>query len=96
MVKGLESFRSYFKGYEDKYAIIGGTACDLLMSEAEVDFRLTRDIDMVLIIEALDAEFGTRIWEYIKKAGYEHCRQSTNIPIYYRFNKPKSSEYPYS
>jgi hypothetical protein len=95
MVRGLESFRNWFKDYEDNYVIIGGTACDLLMSEAETDFRLTRDIDMVLIVEALNPEFGARFWEYIKMASYEHCRHSTNTPIYYRFNKPKSSEYPF-
>ena len=90
----LDSFRDWFRGYESNYAVIGGTACDLLMSEAEMDFRLTRDIDMVLIVEALSPEFGTRFWEYIKAAGYEHRRKSTNTPIYYRFSNPKSSEYP--
>ena len=70
MVRGLDGFKEWFKGYEDNYAIIGGTACDLLMNEAELDFRLTRDIDMVLIVEALHYDFGARLWEYIKKAGY--------------------------
>jgi hypothetical protein len=39
MVRGLESFKSWFQGCEQNYAIIGGTACDLLMSEAGTDFR---------------------------------------------------------
>ncbi|MDD3898415.1 MAG: tyrosine-type recombinase/integrase, partial [Syntrophomonadaceae bacterium] len=42
----------------DQYAIIGGTACDLLMSEDGLDFRATRDIDIVLIVESLTPEFG--------------------------------------
>ena len=33
MVTGIDRFREWFRGYEDQYAIIGGTACDLLMSE---------------------------------------------------------------
>ena len=33
MVRGIESFREWFHGYEDQYAIIGGTACDLLMAD---------------------------------------------------------------
>ncbi len=33
MVIGLESFRAWFSGYENQYAIIAGTACDLLMAE---------------------------------------------------------------
>lgn len=34
MVTGLESFRRWFRGFEDQYVIIGGTACDILMAEA--------------------------------------------------------------
>jgi len=33
MVKGLDGFKAWFIGYESYYAIIGGTACDMLMSE---------------------------------------------------------------
>ena len=39
MVLGIETFREWFRGYEDHYAIIGGTACDLLMAEEGLDFR---------------------------------------------------------
>ena len=28
MVRGLDTFRDHFKGYEDCYILIGGTACD--------------------------------------------------------------------
>jgi hypothetical protein len=56
MIRGFESFKEWFKGYEDGYVIIGGAACDLIMSEEEMSFRATKDIDMVLIIEALTPE----------------------------------------
>jgi hypothetical protein len=95
VVRGLNSFKAWFQGYEQNYAIIGGTACDLLMSEAGNAFRATRDIDMVLIVEALNADFGARFWKYIKAGGYEHCRSSTDTPQFYRFSKPASPEYPY-
>ena len=29
MVAGLETFRNYFRGDEDKYVLIGGAACDI-------------------------------------------------------------------
>lgn len=61
MVRGLDSFREWFSGFESNYVVIGGTACDLLMGEAGEGFRATKDIDMVLIVEALSAEFGSRI-----------------------------------
>ena len=41
------------QGYEEQYAIIGGTACDILMTEEGLDFRATKDIDLVLIIEVM-------------------------------------------
>ena len=95
MVRGVESFRQWFAEYTEQYTIIGGTACDLLMSEDGLDFRATRDIDMVLIVESLTPEFGRRFWEYVKAAGYEHRNKSTGEPQFYRFSKPSSREYPY-
>lgn len=94
MVRGIESFREWFRGYEDRYAIIGGTACDLLMTEEGLGFRATKDIDLVLIIEAVDAAFGSRFWEYVTAAGYEHRNKSTGVPQFYRFMNPGSGEYP--
>lgn len=60
MVTGIESFKEWFKGNESQYAIIGGTACDILMTEEGLDFRATKDIDLVLIIEAVDVAFGIK------------------------------------
>lgn len=31
MAHGLKSFKDWFKGYEQNYVVIGGTACELLM-----------------------------------------------------------------
>lgn len=94
MVRGLESFREWFRGYEEQYAIIGGTACDLLMSDEGLDFRATKDLDLVLIIETVDADFGKRFWEYVTTAGYEHRNRSTGEPQFYRFTNPHTKEFP--
>ncbi len=94
MVRGIESFREWFREYEGQYAIIGGTACDLLMSDEGIDFRATKDLDLVLIVEAIDASFGKHFWEYVIAAGYEHRNKSTGEPQFYRFTNPKSQEYP--
>ena len=51
MVEGIGSFKDKFKGFEDCYTVIGGAACDILMTEADISFRLTKDIDMILILE---------------------------------------------
>lgn len=94
MVTGIDSFREWFKGYENHYVIIGGTACDILMSEGGLLFRATKDIDMVLIVEAIDHEFGKKIWDYIKEAGYRSCNRSSGNPQFFRFSYPRSDKYP--
>lgn len=70
MVNGIAKFKEYFKGFENQYVIIGGTACDIIMENEELPFRATKDIDIVLIVESITAEFGRRFWEYIKEAKY--------------------------
>ena len=94
MVTGIESFREWFRGNEEQYTVIGGTACDILMAEEGLPFRATKDLDIVLIIEALDAEFGRKFWNYVKAAGYEHCNKSSGMPQFYRFSHPVSKQYP--
>ena len=42
MVTGIDSFKEWFKESEEQYAIIGGTACDILMAEEGLDFRATK------------------------------------------------------
>ena len=95
MVTGIDRFREWFRGYEEQYAIIGGTACDLLMSEDGMDFRATKDIDLVLIVEAITPDFGKQFWQFVKDAGYEHRNKSTGLPQFYRFSHPTAGGYPF-
>lgn len=91
---GIDSFKKNFKGFEKEYIIIGGTACELLMSENDLSFRATKDIDMVLIIESLTKEFGERFWQYVQEAEYRFINKGTGTAQFYRFSHPKSQEYP--
>ena len=54
--------------------MIGGAACDILMSEEDIDFRLTKDIDMILIMEDKKNDFAKTFWEFIREAG-EHVNE---------------------
>lgn len=94
MVSGFDSFKEKFKGYEDCYTIIGGTACDILMNEAGLDFRATKDIDMILLIEERFAEFATTFWSYIKDGGYKCGWRNSDVPHFYRFAEPQAAGYP--
>lgn len=44
MVKGLDTFRRYFQGYENQYVLIGDAACDIVFENSETAFRATRDV----------------------------------------------------
>ncbi len=94
MITGIESFKEWFKENKQQYTVIGGTACDILMSHEGLEFRATKDIDLVLIIEAIDANFGKKFWEYVKRGGYKHCNKSTGVPQFYRFSNPTSNKFP--
>lgn len=59
-----------------------------------MNFRATKDNDMVLIVEALTTEFVKRLWGHIKEAGYEHQNGGTGKSQFYRFSHPKNKEYP--
>lgn len=89
MVVGMESFREKFKDYTDCYTVIGGAACDILMSEVDLSFRATKDIDMILILEDRHQEFAAVFWEYIKEGDYRCGWKNNEEMHFYRFTEPK-------
>jgi hypothetical protein len=89
MVKGLDIFQEHFAGHSDQFILIGGTAATLAMEEAGLDFRATKDLDIVLHIEALTSAFGKTFWRFVENGGYEIREASdTGKPVLYRFQKP--------
>ena len=94
MVKGLDTFRKYFEDYEEQYVLIGGAACDILFESNEMSFRATRDLDMVLIVEALTPEFGEKFWEFIVDGKYRNKATNGSNPQFYRFDKPEDDNFP--
>ena len=94
MVRGLDTFREYFRGFENQYVLIGGVACDILFASNEGQFRATRDLDMVLIVEALTTEFGEKFWEFVEAGQYRNKATSAGKPQFYRFDKPENEAYP--
>lgn len=87
MVLGIESFRDKFREYSDYYTIIGGTACDILLGEADIPFRATKDIDMILIMEDNFPGFAKVFWEYIKEGGYKCGWKNEDDIHFYRFTE---------
>ncbi len=49
--------RDHFREYPGRYVLIGGTASHLALREQGFDFRATKDLDIILCIEALNERF---------------------------------------
>lgn len=76
-MEGLDKFREAFADFSDNYVVIGGTACEMVMSGTVVRPRATHDIDMIVITETMTPGFGNRFWDFIKEAGYRPERRKT-------------------
>lgn len=94
MVTGLDTFQKYFAEYENQYVLIGGAACDIVFESNDASFRATRDLDMVLIIEALTPEFGEKFWDFIVAGRYRNKATNGGKPQFYRFDKPEDDSFP--
>jgi hypothetical protein len=94
MVRGLDIFKKYFAAYPDQYVIIGGTACDIILGAEGFKPRVTKDIDIILVVEALHSDFVSQFWLFIKDGNYARKEKSDNERQYYRFTKPENDDFP--
>lgn len=93
MVEGLNLFTEYFADYTDHYILIGGTACDVYFTEREIPFRATQDLDIILVVEALNDTFVSHFWQFIQDGEYITAEKNGE-KRFYRFEKPKANGYP--
>ena len=95
MVAGIDKFQEYFSEYDDKYVVIGGAACFLLFDAAGLDFRVTKDIDMVICVEVLDVAFAQAIRKFLDDGNYQARERSGGKREFYRFHRPADTNFPY-
>jgi len=93
MVVGLDLFSKHFESYKDHYVLIGGGACDRHMELKGITFRVTKDLDIILIVEALTDEFIIHFWQFIKNGEYS-IAEVDKKKAFYRFITPKASGFP--
>jgi hypothetical protein len=95
VVKSLELLRQFFAAHAHQYVLIGGTAATLALEAVGLPFRATKDLDVVLHVEALDAGFGEAFWRFVETGRYEIRQASaTGRPTYYRFQTSGDERYP--
>ncbi len=95
MVEGLDRFAEHFADHIDQYILIGGAACTLAMNEAGLEFRATKDLDIVLCVEVLDESFAASFWEFVASGEYKIQEKATGEKRFYRFHAPGVPGYPY-
>lgn len=94
MVHGLDVFLDHFAGYESEYTLIGGVACAVALGDVGLEFRATKDLDIVLCCEALTDDFVSALWSFVRMGGYDAQETSEGDPRFYRFHRPSEVVYP--
>src|SRR5438552_12677579 len=94
MVRGLDLFRERFREFQGSFILIGGAACDEWFAAEGLEFRATKDLDIVLIIEVLDSAFVEAVRAFVEEGKYEIQERSEGTPILCRFAKPKNEKFP--
>src|SRR3990167_11497856 len=95
MVDGLDAFRTFFADHTDAYVLIGGAACDILFDRAGLDFRATKDLDIVICVEVIKPEFATQFAAFLDKGGYQVWANSQGDKKFFRFEKPTDTSFPF-
>ncbi len=89
MVDGLDHFVTHFAGFESHFILIGGTACDLWMGDFGLEFRATKDLDIVLLADSLPAavsssgsghSFAKDSMRVLSRAKRDHRSIASRIP----------------
>lgn len=96
-MKGIDKIRQYLGKYKGNYVIIGGTACNLNLEEAHLQGRATKDIDMIMVCEAMTEEYLTSFWAFIEAGGYSAWQvksEDESRRCFYRFIDPKDANFP--
>lgn len=90
--RGFDHFCNYLIGLESRYVIIGGGAASILMEDEGLEFRATKDVDLVVLSRS--DELNIRILSYIKDGGYKIKEATDGAPRYYRFREPAKKDCP--
>ena len=84
-VRGLDRFKEHMVGLEDSYAVIGGTACEVSLEDADLEFRATKDIDMVLLVERRLPAAAAAVWRLVRAGRYSCAWTGAARPPFYSF-----------
>lgn len=90
-IVGIDKFKEAMASHESEYVLIGGGACSILFEEAGADFRLTKNLDIVILTDFASPSFGRALWKLVRDGGYEAGKRKEGGCAYYRFALPVDS-----
>ena len=67
--RGIQHFSRFFQSFENDYVIIGGGAASVSLEDANLEFRVTKDIDVVLFTNGskeLRTNLATTVFQNLK------------------------------
>lgn len=70
-MRNIKFLSEYMNEYKDDYVLIGGNACALNFELAEVEFRATEDLDIVLLIDGQNEEFYEHLSNFLIEHDYK-------------------------
>ena len=95
MVEGLDLFRQRFREFEGAFVLIGGAACHEWFAAQREEFRPTKDLDIVLLVEVVEPSFVAALRGFIAEGKYKIQEKSEGVPVLYRFAKPENPKFPF-
>ena len=85
-------FREAFEGFHECYTIIGGTACEIILSRDGVRARTTKDYDILIHEQGQTDSFYKALLGFLHLGNYEMSTNSEK-ENYYRFTT-KEPDFP--
>lgn len=95
-IPGIDTFKDRLCGDASLFVVIGGAAREFIYEEAGFfQDSATKDLDVVLIAEAIDADFvDNRFMRFIIDGGYRHFVKDGSSQMY-RFSNPETASFPH-
>ena len=93
-IPGIDVWSERFAEDGERYVVIGGAARELVYAERGVwEDTATKDLDVVLVAEAIDAGFVSRFMAFVREGGYSHVTRTGDTQMY-RFSQPVEASFP--
>lgn len=99
MLTGFDKFSEVMRNHREHFVVIGGTACEAALENSGITRQhVTKDIDMVIVMERLAPDFITQLWHFLVEGEYKASRKTNvsgkSVYALYRFEQSTKADYP--